>query len=106
MTEVTKEGLSPHSYLYRFGDPMSGVPVWRNSPDQWNGQRPSGFMAMYTADQVEAALTTASAEAEGLRGEVERLRAENAEKDATIRNLLNAVNAYKDALAQWEGDHD
>ena len=38
--------------------------------------------------------------------EVARLREDAAEKDATIRNLLNAVNAYKDALAQWEGDHD
>ena len=66
--------LTPHSYLYRFADPVSGASVWRCQSGEWNGQRPQGFVAMYTGDQVEAALATHAAQIEALTAELNALR--------------------------------
>jgi len=38
----------PAAYRYRFTDPISGNPVWRNSHIEWNGQKPKESQALYT----------------------------------------------------------
>lgn len=44
----------PYCYLYKFSDPMSGSPVWRRTPDLWNGQRPSGTKPLYATPVAPA----------------------------------------------------
>ena len=44
--------MEPHSRIYKFSDPVSGQAVWRGSPKEWNGQRPSASQGLYTEGQM------------------------------------------------------
>jgi hypothetical protein len=52
-------------YRYRFRDPMSGDPVWRNSARQWNSQYPDEAQPLYTRPSPDV-LAELRAKVEGL----------------------------------------
>lgn len=37
----------PHSYIYRYWNPLDGSPVWRHEPENWNGQQPGACAPLY-----------------------------------------------------------
>ena len=50
---------------YKYSDPMSGRPIWRNECGIWNGQQPKGSVDLYDRQTVEAALARIDAHLEG-----------------------------------------
>lgn len=53
-----KPAAEPVVYRYRFSDPISGNPIWRFSPNEWNGQKPSASEPLYAAPQPKAPVVT------------------------------------------------
>ena len=51
--------VKPTAYRYRYTDPISGHPVWRDTSERWNGQLPSGSMPLYSADALHALIEEA-----------------------------------------------
>lgn len=41
------EKQEPHSYIYRYWNPLDGSPVWRHEPGNWNGQQPGACAPLY-----------------------------------------------------------
>lgn len=85
------------AYRYRYTDPASLAPVWRNSSGAWNDQHPAETERLYcerTARVCHQALD-----------EIDRLRAQTDELDF-LKNEggPNSVSAMADAL-RWIFEH-
>jgi hypothetical protein len=48
----------PAHYQYLFSNYVGDL-IWRNSAESWNGQKPKGHRALYTADQLRTAVAAA-----------------------------------------------
>ena len=60
-------GAGPVAWLYLFKDPLGGGPVWRNSPSEWNGQKPHGSKPLYAHPPTDSAALRDAAIAELVR---------------------------------------
>jgi hypothetical protein len=45
--DATQPSAEPVAYQYRYADPFSGTPIWRDEPGTWNGQRPKESRALF-----------------------------------------------------------
>ena len=57
--EASAVEAEPVAYRYRYSDPVSGKPVWRNSSGSWNGQQPSETQPLYASPPASAGVREA-----------------------------------------------
>ena len=95
--------MEPHSYIYRFADPVSGKFVWRSYSGGWNGQKPSAFQGLYTADQLDqAAEAERAAVVADMRQTAQNMRRYPYESATMAEAMVIAARAIQDLADRYE----
>lgn len=89
MAEDIVERLPVRTRHYKYSDPVSGKPVWRNEYGTWNGQRPKGSVELYDRQTVELAIAAQRAELDRLRAFIAHVASLTRTDETTNPDLEN-----------------